>query len=487
MKILFVTSELAGLVKVGGLADVSAALPRALEQVTGDEVRVLLPGYPGVLAGLREAAPVADLPGLAEIPPARLLGARGPDGHDLLVIDCPGLYDRPGTPYTDLAGRDWADNDIRFARLALAAAQLAHGLPGLDWQPDVMHVHDWPAALAPGYVAWNDGRQPVPTVTTIHNLAHQGLFPAGRLGALGVPEAGFAMEGAEFHGQLGFLKAGLWYASEVTTVSPSYADEITTPELGCGLHGLLGGLRDTGRLTGIVNGADDSWHPRDDPYLVRRFDLATRDEKQRNARAVRQRLGLAQRPAPLFSLIARMVWQKGVDLVIDACETLVRAGGQLVVMGTGDAALERRMHTLSHRHPGSVAVRIGYDEPVAHNLFAASDFFLMPSRFEPCGLTQMYAQRFGALPIAHRTGGLRDTIDDGVTGFLFPDSSVRSLLGAVRRALLTFNHRPGMGRMQREAMQREFGWDAPAREYHRVYARVHSRALAAGRTSACHE
>ena len=422
MKILFVTSELAGLVKVGGLADVSAALPRALEQVTGDEVRVLLPGYPGVLAGLREAAP---------------------------VIDCPGLYDRPGTPYTDLAGRDWADNDIRFARLALAAAQLAHGLPGLDWQPDVMHVHDWPAALAPGYVAWNDGRQPVPTVTTIHNLAHQGLFPAGRLGALGVPEAGFAMEGAEFHGQLGFLKAGLWYASEVTTVSPSYADEITTPELGCGLHGLLGGLRDTGRLTGIVNGADDSWHPRDDPYLVRRFDLATRDEKQRNARAVRQRLGLAQRPAPLFSLIARMVWQKGVDLVIDACETLVRAGGQLVVMGTGDAALERRMHTLSHRHPGSVAVRIGYDEPVAHNLFAASDFFLMPSRFEPCGLTQMYAQRFGALPIAHRTGGLRDTIDDGVTGFLFPDSSVRSLLGAVRRALLTFNHRPGMGRAKR--------------------------------------
>ncbi|WP_085317911.1 glycogen synthase GlgA [Derxia lacustris] len=483
MKILFVTSELAGLVKVGGLADVSAALPRALEQVAHDEVRVLLPGYPGVLAGLRDAAPIAELPGLADIPPARLLGGRGADGQQLFVIDCAPLYDRPGTPYGDLAGADWADNDVRFARLAFAAAQIAHGLPEFDWQPDLMHVHDWPAALAPGYLAWQDGARPIPSVTTIHNLAHQGLFPAHRLGALGVPEAAFAVDGSEFHGQLGFLKTGLYYANEVTTVSPSYAEEIATPQLGCGLHGLLGGLRDAGRLTGIVNGVDPAWNPRNDPYLVRRFDARSRDAKQRNAQAVRHSLGLAHRPAPLFSLIARMVWQKGVDLVIDACETLVRAGGQLAVMGAGDASLERRMHALSQRHPGSVAVKIGYEEAMAHKVFAASDFFLMPSRFEPCGLTQMYAQRFGALPIARETGGLRDTIDDGITGFLFPDSSVRSLLGAVRRALLMFNFRPGMNQMQREAMRRDFGWDRPAQEYHRVY----QRAQAACRTSARHE
>jgi len=479
MKILFVTSELAGLVKAGGLGDVSAALPRALEQVTRDDVRILLPGYPGVMAGLLEAAPVATLPGLAEVPPARLLAGTTADGLKLFVIDSAALYDRPGTPYNDLAGRDWADNDIRFARLALAAAQISQGLPDFDWQPALMHIHDWPAALAPGYLAWNDGARPIPTVTTIHNLAHQGLFPADRLGALGVPEASFGLQGTEFHGQLGFLKTGLFYASEVTTVSPSYAEEITTAKLGCGLHGLLRGIKADGRLTGIVNGVDDEWDPKTDRYLVRRFDSHTRSAKQGNAHAMRDSLGLAQRPAPLFSLVARMVWQKGVDLVIDACETLVRAGGQLAVMGAGDAVLERRMHALSHRYPGSVAVKIGYDEAVAHNVFAASDFFLMPSRFEPCGLTQMYAQRFGTLPIARETGGLRDTIDDGVTGFLFPDSSVRSLLGAVRRALLMFNFRPGMNQMQREAMRRDFGWDGPAREYHRVY----ERALASSRIS----
>ncbi|CAN5149917.1 glycogen synthase GlgA [soil metagenome] len=473
MRILFVTSELAGYIKAGGLADVSTALPTALNH-RGEDVRLLIPGFPAITSTM-ELTTIATLPGLAQIPECSIARGTTSEGTLAYVIVCDPLYARAGSPYTNSLGTEWSDNDVRFARLALAAAQIAEGVAGIDWTPDLLHIHDWHGALAPGYLAWRQ-RAATPTITTIHNLAHQGIYGRDRLGALGIPDRAFRIDGPEFYGQLSFLKTGIYYADEVTTVSPTYATEITTEALGCGLHGLLAGIAQEGRLTGIVNGVDDSWDPKTDPYLVRRFDISSRGGKRRNADVLREQLGLTSKHGPLFSLIARMVYQKGVDLAIGACETIVKAGGQLIVMGTGEAALERGVGLLAKKYPGSVSVTFGYEEPVAHRVFAASDFFLMPSRYEPCGLTQMYAQRFGALPVARETGGLRDTIDDGITGFMFPDISVGSLVGAIKRAILMFNFRPGMNNMQRAAMSRDFSWTSSALEYERVYERVYQRA-----------
>jgi starch synthase len=455
-------------VKAGGLGDVSAALPRALKPQC--DVRVLLPGYRQMLGKCFALEIVGHLDGLAGIPPCELAQVRMSDGLIAYVLLAPELYDRDGTPYGSAQGSDWGDNDLRFARLALAAADIAGGRAGLDWRPDLLHLNDWPTALAAGYAAWRD--VPVPSLLTIHNLAYQGIFGRDCLGRLGIPAGAFHINGVEFHGKVSFLKAGIAFASELSTVSTTYAQEITTPEFGCGLDGLLRLRADQGRLTGIINGIDASWDPSLGDGIASPFDARDLRGKHRNADQVRSAFKLAVSGGPLFAVVSRLVHQKGLDLMIGAAETVVRAGGQIAIMGQGEAAVERELGALAKRHPGDIALKVGFDAAQARCMFAGSDFLLMPSRFEPCGLSQMYAQRFGSLPIARRTGGLADSIEDGLTGFLFRSSSVEGCLEAVGRALNVFDNSTIFAAMRRLAMARNFSWSRSAAAYQGIYARA---------------
>ncbi len=469
MKVLFTTTEFAGLAKAGGLGDVSADLPRALRR-RGADVRILLPGYPSVLAKAPNLVTAARLPGRGKIPPCTIGKLRLADGIVVYVVLAPSLYERPGSPYCDPHGVGWPDNDLRFARLSLAAAQLAHGRSGLGWKPDLLHVHDWPGGLAPAYLRWRGAR--VPTLLTIHNIAYQGLFGQDRLADLGVPKVAFDVNGVEFHGQLSFLKAGLYYADHVTTVSPTYAREITTEALGCGLHGLAQGLADEGRLTGIINGIDESWDPGRDPHLPHHFEPEDLSGKRAIADGVRLGLCLAPSDGPLFGIVSRLVHQKGLDIVADTAREIVREGGQIAILGMGDPSTEHMLSRLARSHRDHIGLLIGYNEPMARRVVAGSDFCLMPSRFEPCGLVQMQAQRYGSLPIAHATGGLADTIDDGETGFLFSELSRDGLYGACRRAFDVYADGEALATMRRAAMTRAFHWSAAAAEYEALYARL---------------
>ncbi|WP_267874388.1 glycogen synthase GlgA [Microvirga pudoricolor] len=466
--ILYVTSEMSDYVKAGGLGEVSAALPRALRQHY--DVRVLIPGYRELLSRIGTVEVVGRLPGMFGVPACDLGRTRTRDGLTIYVILCPELYNREGTPYGDARGIDWADNDIRFARLGMAAADLAMGAGDPTWQADLLHLNDWPSGLAAAYLQWRG--VPIPSILTIHNLAYQGLFDRTRLPHLGIPEAAFQVEGVEFYGKLSFLKAGIFYASHITTVSSTYANEITKPEYGCGLDGLLRARADQGHLEGIINGIDESWDPSTDPYLASPFTPDDWTGKRVNADTVRKTFGLAVSRGPLFAVVSRLVHQKGVDLAISAAEAIVSQGGQVAVTGRGEMRFERALEALARRHPGSVGVRIGYDETDARRMYAGSDFLLMPSRFEPCGLSQMYAQKFGSLPIAHRTGGLADTIEDGVTGFLFGEMSLHAFLDAIRRGVDTFKSRSRLSNMRRAAMSRPKGWSHSANKYRDVYGRA---------------
>jgi starch synthase len=467
-RILFVTSEMTDFVKSGGLGEVSAALPRSLRQEY--DVRVLLPGYRQVLESQEAIEVVARLEAAHGLPACELGRIDCADGLTIYVILCPDLFDREGSPYGDVAGLDWVDNDMRFARLGLAAAQIAGGLPDLGWTPDLLHLNDWPSALASAYLAWSGSS--VPSVLTIHNLAYQGLFDPNRMPTLGVPDSAFQIEGVEFHGKLSFLKAGIVYASHITTVSATYADEITRPEFGCGLDGLLRRCASEGRLTGILNGIDESWNPERDANLESFFSSQDLTGKGANAAEVRREFGLAVTRGPLFAVVSRLVHQKGLDLTIDSTESIVRQGGQIVVTGNGDAQYAAELEALQRRYPGHVGVRIGFDEAQARRMFAGSDFLLMPSRFEPCGLSQMYAQRFGSLPVARETGGLADTIKDGVTGFLFRDPSLSAMLSAIYRAVDAHKSQRRMTAMRRAAMEQTFSWTRSAARYKGLYESV---------------
>jgi starch synthase len=467
-RLLFVTSEIADFLKVGGLGEVSAGLPRALRRIS--DARVLLPGYRAVLAANPDMKIVAKLPGLAEIPPCEIGEIATSDGLTMYIVVAGGLFDRPGNAYLDDHAQPWDDNDVRFARLAMAAVELARGVPALGWTPEVLHLNDWPGALAAGYLEWQ--KVSTPSILTIHNLAYQGLYGRDRLNRLAIPGDAFAMDGVEFHGKISFLKAGIYYASQITTVSATYAKEITTPELGCGLDGLLRARSDQGRLTGILNGIDESWDPSADPHLPHPFDSVNWRGKEANAHHLREAFGLAVSRGPLFAVVSRLVHQKGLDLTIAAIESIVRDGGQLVVTGEGEPEVENALHATAARHPQSIAVKIGYEEPTARRIFAGSDFLLMPSRFEPCGLSQMYAQRFGSLPIAHNTGGLGDTIEDGATGFLFSGATPETFAQAIHRAKSVFDRKDQFTAMRRRAMLRPSGWGEAARSYMDVYRRA---------------
>ena len=449
MRVLFATSECTPLAKAGGLGDVSAALPAALRAL-GVEVDILLPGYAGVLEKLGEAREEERFSELGC--DCRLLRS----GH-LLVLDCPALYQRGGSPYQDPGGQDWPDNALRFGLLSRVAARL----PGYD----VIHCNDWPTALAPIF-------SKVPTLLTIHNLAFQGNFERAWLERLGIGQQYFSTDELEFHGRISFLKGGLVHAGALTTVSPTYAREIQTAEFGAGMDGLL--RQRSGALSGILNGIDTAeWNPAADQHLAVRYDFQTIDRKLQNKEALQERLNLERdRRIPLIGFVGRLTHQKGVDLIAATIAELAALPAQIALLGKGDRELEGALGAAAARHPGRVAMATGFDEPLAHLIEAGADLFLMPSRFEPCGLNQMYSQRYGTLPVARATGGLADTILDGETGFLFERAETSSLTAAVRRALAAWRE-PGRWReMQGAAMRRDFSWAAAARQYADLYSRL---------------
>jgi starch synthase len=473
---LFVASECAPLTKTGGLADVAAALPVALAQL-GVDIRVLLPGYGSVLANIADARSIARIPGHGAFPSASLLAAHGPHGERFLILACDALYVRDGGPYQDASGRDWDDNALRFGYLSRVAAMLCSPQSPIDWGYDVLHCNDWQSGLAPAYLHWQ-GPQYTPSLMTIHNLAYQGLFPAAMLSTLGLPAAAYNMNGVEYYGQLSFLKAGLYYATRLSTVSPTYAREIQSEPLGFGLHGLLA---TRGRLLdGILNGIDTStWDPATDASIAATYDAASLARKRLNTTALRKRFGLALRPeVPLLGIVSRQIHQKGIDLVCEVAHDIVNLPAQLLVLGTGEPAIEQALAVLARQHPQMIAVVRGFDEALSHLVEAGADIFLMPSRFEPCGLNQMYSQRYGTPPVARRTGGLADSIVDCApgsiadgtgTGFLFDEPDAGALLRTIRRAVDLW-HVPGQWqRIQANGMARDFSWTQSARRYLALY------------------
>jgi starch synthase len=468
LKVLFVTPEIDDFVRVGGLAAVSAALPRALR--AWSDVRILLPGYREVVNQFGSIEIVGQCAPLGEMPACSLGLAATKDGMPVYILLSPQLYDRPGNPYGDDAGRDWPDNDVRFGRFASVAAQLAAGLLDKNWSADLVHANDWQSALVPAYLSWNALR--IPSILTIHNLAYQGLFPKESLRRIGAPEDSFHIEGLEFYDKLSFLKGGIVYASHLTTVSETYAREITTPELGCGLEGLLRRRSDAEQLTGILNGIDESWDPRVCSQLTRPFGAGDWEAKRANSDYVRKQFGLALSRGPIFGLVARLVHQKGVDLVLSAADAIVSAGGQIIVTGRGEPEIEEALLAAHRRQPDAIGVAIRFNDGEARRIFAGSDFTLMPSRYEPCGLSQMYAQRFGSLPIGHQTGGLAETIVDGETGFLFTKPSTESFLGGICRAFATYGAKDRLNSMRRRAMSKSFSWSISAACYSALYRKA---------------
>lgn len=480
MNVLQVSAEIFPLLKTGGLADVAGALPQALN-AAGCQVRVLLPGFVPILADLQDAQVAAQLVAPWGESVCLRQGRLASLDLQAYVIDVPQLYCRAGTPYEDAQRRPFSDNDRRFALLGWVAARLAAGLDA-HWQPQVVHSHDWHAALAGAYMAFlPPQRERVASVYTVHNLAYQGLFAPRHFFELGLPAAAFSVDGLEFHGQLSFMKAGLYYADHITTVSPTYAREIQTPEQGCGLDGLL--RTRCNDLTGILNGVDETvWDPARDAAICARFDAAKPAGKAVCKAALQQQLGLTvQKQAPLFGVVSRLTEQKGLHLVLGVLDDLLARGGQLVVQGTGDATLEAAFVQRANAYPAQVAVRIGYDELYAHQIFAASDVTLVPSRFEPCGLTQMYGLKYGSLPLVHRVGGLADTVvdsalenlaDGSANGFVFDRFDVSAMSRAVARAFALFADARQWRKVSTRAMRQHLGWDRAAQDYLALYQRL---------------
>lgn len=484
LSVLSVTSEIYPLVKTGGLADVTGALPPALarEDVA---VRTLIPGYRTVMSAIDSAQPVhamADLFG----GPARVLEARVGD-LALWVLDAPHLYGRAGNPYVGFDGQDWPDNPIRFAALATVAADIGGGvLPG--YRPDVVHAHDWQAGLTPAYLHYRTeaGTARPATMMTVHNLAFQGNAPADMLGVLGLPPQSYGIDGVEYYGTISFLKAGLQFADRITTVSPTYAAEVLEPEMGMGFDGLLRARAAV--LSGILNGIDTAvWNPATDSLIATKFNARALAKRTANKTALQARMGLPKnKTAPLFGVVSRLTDQKGMDLLLGCLPVLRSLGAQLALIGSGDPEIEAAFRAQAAATPDSVGCVIGFDESLAHRMQAGVDALLVPSRFEPCGLTQLCALRYGAVPVVARVGGLVDTVvdatpkalTDGVaTGVQFGPVTATMLDAALRRTVELYRDTITWRRMQRRGMTTDVSWQGPARHYAALY-----RELVAART-----
>ncbi|MDP3861856.1 MAG: glycogen synthase GlgA [Phaeovulum sp.] len=473
-RVLSVASECVPLVKTGGLADVVGALPGALA-AHGWQMRVLMPAYPGVLAKLdrpraraREVWASNDLFGGA----ARVvLGEVA--GVEILALEAPHLFARLGGPYSDGSG-DFRDNPERFAALCWVAADLAQGGDAAGWKPDIVHAHDWQGGFAPAYLRYRGIA--VPSVMTVHNIAFQGIAGAERRAALRLPPEAFVPEGVEYWGNISALKAGLVAADAITTVSPRYADELMRPEFGLGLEGVIAAR--AGVVQGILNGIDDAvWNPETDaaiePFSARKLAL-----KARNRQELLAEFGLGEVPGPLAILVSRLTHQKGIDIVPEAVAEFLAAGGGLCVLGAGEPWAEAALQGLAARHPGRVGLRIGYDEALSHRMFAGGDAVLVPSRFEPCGLTQMMGLRYGCVPVVSAVGGLADTVIGATsaslaaaaaTGVVFHPVDALALRQALRKLSGLYADSAEWGRMQRRGMKADFGWAASAARYAALY------------------
>jgi starch synthase len=482
MRALFVTAELYPWVKSGGLGDVAAALPPALAAL-GVDTRVLLPGFPGFLDAFAGITDVARLhtPFTSERVRVGLAQLPGTERFAYLV-DQPAYYDRPGNPYASPDGGDWPDNHRRFGLFSWVAAEIARGADS-GWIPDIIHANDWHAGLAPAYLAaLPPTAGHIPTIFTVHNLAYQGLFSASLFPEMALPPGFLSIDGVEFHGLISFMKAGLFYSDRLTTVSPTYAREIQTPAFGGGFEGLLRSRADA--LTGILNGVDPRiWDPGHDPLLPRGYGTEDAPAGKRAAKAaLGSRLGLEQREdTPLFGVVSRLTPQKGLDLLLPCLPEVVAGGSQIAILGSGDSDLVQGFAAAAASHRGNVAVEIGYDEALSHLIIGGSDVILVPSRFEPCGLTQLYALRYGTLPLVRRVGGLADTVvdatsvtlgEDRATGFTFDEANPQGLMSAIGRATALFHEPKSWLRVMRRAMTRDFSWESAARQYVALYRKL---------------
>lgn len=471
-RVLSVASECAPLMKTGGLADVVGALPAALEP-HGWTSRVLLPAYPAVLERVGRARTVWQSDDLFG-GPAKVRRCRV-DGLHLLLLDAPHLFDRAGGPY-GVDGHDHPDNHLRFAALSWAASRLAIEGTGDGWRPALVHAHDWQAGLLPSYLKYAGSS--VPSVLTVHNIAFQGVFGRDQLDRLRLPTWGFVPDELEYYGNGSSLKAGLVHASRITTVSRTYAQELTTPEFGFGLEGVVAARRDRGELHGIVNGIDTAtWDPETDPH-VRPYSAEDLSGKAADRAALLAEFSLAEPTGPLAVVVARLTHQKGIDLLLETLPGFLEAGGAVAVLGSGDPGYEHALGELAVRYPRRAGVRIGYDEPLSHRMYAGADLVLVPSRFEPCGLTQLYGLRYGALPLVSSTGGLRDTVadatperiaEDTATGFSF-SGGAPGLADALARATLLHADRATWARVRSRAMRTPVDWGTSAARYAELFA-----------------
>lgn len=470
MKILSAASELFPLVKTGGLADVTGALPGALKP-HGVEMLSIVPGYPAVMAALRETSRIHVYPDLfgGEV---RLLRGKA-KGLDIVAVEAAHLFGRPGNIYLGPDGKDWPDNGERYGALSLAAADLASGKIA-GYRADILHAHDWQAALAAVYLKFRGGPK---CVMTVHNIAFQGQFPASLFGSLGLPAQAFTIDSLEYYSSVCFLKGGLATADAITTVSPTYAQEICTPEYGMGLDGLLRARRNV--VSGIVNGIDTAvWNPEDDHDIVARYGARSLDKRATNKRAVEARYKLDPGDGILHGVVSRLTWQKGMDIFAASLDRLVASGARLALIGSGEAAIEREFMAAAERYPGRIGVLMGYEEALSHLIQAGCDTILVPSRFEPCGLTQLYGLRYGCVPVVARTGGLADTVIDAndaalnagvATGFQFSPVDQPSLENALARAARCFAEREMWRKMQQRGMESDVSWDRSASAYASLY------------------
>jgi starch synthase len=476
LRVLAVASEIYPIIKTGGLADVAGALPIAL-RAYGIEMRTLVPGYPDVIKALPAAEVLLDWPHFYGGPIRLLSGSH--QNLDLFVLDAPHLFARPGNPYVMPDGLDWPDNGVRFAALSRMAAEIGQGaIP--SFVPDIVHAHDWQAGLAPAYLNYASGTPPA-TVMTVHNMAYQGKFPHEMLETFGLPPQSFTIHGVEYYGTISFLKAGLQFADRITTVSPTYAIEIQGDEGGMGLGGLL---RERSQiLSGILNGIDISvWNPETDPHIAARFSAKELESRVVNKAALQRRLGLDPSPdALLLGVISRLSWQKGLDLLLENVPTILNEGMQLALLGNGDQDLQDRYQAVAKANMGQIAVVIGYDEALAHLIQAGADALVVPSRFEPCGLTQLCALRYGAVPVVSRVGGLADTVTDvedadiaggATTGFKLGPVTVENLAGALRRASNSFHDKHAWRGLQHDGMSTDVSWRNRASQYATLYQEV---------------